>query len=429
VLERPKGGEICVLVHVNFGDIDFQENNQEFIELVNSTDAEIKDYATGTRSSPDPKYYVGSGKLEEIKQSVDANKANLIIFNHELSPAQERNIEKACCCRVVDRIGLILDIFAKRAQTFEGKLQVELAQLEHMSTRLIRGWTHLERQKGGIGLRGPGETQLETDRRLLAGRISHIKQRLDKVRKKRNLSRVSRKKAEVYTVSLIGYTNAGKSTLFNSLLNAKQAYTANKLFATLDPKIRRLNVPGIGNVILVDTVGFINNLPHKLVSAFRATLEETVLSDLLLHVIDLSDPNYINKIHHVKTVLKEIKALNIATIEVYNKIDKLRNIEKPYTELDKSGDIQKVWVSSVLRKGMNLVKDAIANRLSYGVVHLILKLPFEYAKERSELYYENAVVNCECIDNNYWELEIKISIHKLNKIFIDDIWQKFVTSK
>ena len=428
MFERPTGGEKCVLVHVNFGDVDFEESDHEFVELVKSTDAEIKYYTTGKRYAPDPKYFVGSGKLDEIKEAVELNEANLVIFNHELSPAQERNIERVCKCRVVGRVGLILDIFAKRAQTFEGKLQVELAQLEHLSTRLVRGWTHLERQKGGIGLRGPGETQLETDRRLLSARITHIKSRLDKVRTKRNLSRLARKKSEIYTVSIIGYTNAGKSTLFNTLLKNSDAYAADKLFATLDPKIRKLSVPGIGKVILIDTVGFISNLPHKLISAFRATLEETILSDLLLHVIDLSDKNYLQKMHHVNDVLKEIKALSIPMVEVYNKIDKIGISINPHVEIDKSGEIQKVWVSAYSGQGMDLIKEAISNRLNYGVIHLVLKLPFDLAKERAELYQENAVVNSQCIDNTYWELEIKISLHKLQKIFNNDTWQKFVKS-
>lgn len=428
MFERPTGGEKCVLVHVNFGDADFEESDHEFVQLVNSTDAEIKFYATGKRFAPDSKYFVGTGKLEEIKEAVLTHEANLVIFNHELSPAQERNIERECKCRVVDRVGLILDIFAKRAQTFEGKLQVELAQLEHLSTRLVRGWTHLERQKGGIGLRGPGETQLETDRRLLSARITHIKSRLDRVRKQRNLSRLARKKSEICTVSIIGYTNAGKSTLFNSLLKNGDAYAADKLFATLDPKIRKLSVSGIGKVILIDTVGFISNLPHKLISAFRATLEETVLADLLLHVIDLSDNNYLQKMHHVHDVLKEIKALSIPMVEVYNKIDKIGTSIKPHVEIDKSGEVQKVWVSAYSGQGMDLIKEAISNRLNYGVVHLILKLPFELARERAELYQENAVVNSQCIDNTYWELEIKISMHKLQRIFNNDTWQEFVKS-
>ncbi len=289
MFERPQSGENTILVHVDFPGESEPEDLLEFSDLAISAGAVPLATVTASRKTPDARYYVGSGKAEEIRALVDAEQAELVIFNHELSPSQERNLEKLLQARVLDRTGLILDIFAQRARSFEGKLQVELAQLKHLSTRLIRGWTHLERQKGGIGLRGPGETQLETDRRLLGQRIKQIHKRLEKVRGQRAQGRRARERAEVPTVSLVGYTNAGKSTLFNRLCNA-EVYAADQLFATLDPTLRRLELPGFGPVVLADTVGFIRQLPHELVAAFRSTLEETLEADLLLHVIDAHDP-------------------------------------------------------------------------------------------------------------------------------------------
>lgn len=288
--ERPGGGEQAVLVHLEGQNPEAREDPQEFQELVRSAGAETVAFVSVSRHQPSAKYLIGSGKVEELHDLVKAENVELVIFNHTLTPSQERNLERAFECRVLDRTGLILDIFAQRARTHEGKLQVELAQLEHMSTRLVRGWTHLERQKGGIGLRGPGETQLETDRRLLRVRIRQIKQRLEKVRSQREQARRGRKRADIPAVSLVGYTNAGKSTLFNSL-TASEVYAANQLFATLDPTLRRLQLDDLGPVVLADTVGFIRHLPHKLVEAFRATLEESSNADLLLHVIDAYEPN------------------------------------------------------------------------------------------------------------------------------------------
>lgn len=308
MFERPQGGERAVLVQLALPGVDADKALAEFEELALSAKAEVLDCVLGARATPDAKYYVGKGKAEEIAHLVNMLDADLVLVNHELSPSQERNLERLFGCRVVDRSGLILDIFAQRARTFEGKLQVELAQLQHLSTRLIRGWTHLERQKGGIGLRGPGETQLETDRRLLRERIRYINKRLEKVRCSRDQNRQARRKASMPTVSLVGYTNAGKSTLFN-VLTGEHTYVADQLFATLDPTMRKLELPGSSAAILADTVGFIRDLPHHLVEAFRATLEETQQADLLLHVIDISDPNWRETVFEVQKVLDELKLI------------------------------------------------------------------------------------------------------------------------
>ncbi|MGL4185944.1 MAG: ribosome rescue GTPase HflX, partial [Thiotrichaceae bacterium] len=288
LFERPRGGERAVLVQVSFNTHSTPQDEQEFIELARSAGADVASLVVGARHSPDPRYFIGSGKAEEIRDLIQAENANLAIFDHTLSPAQERNLERLLQCRVLDRTGLILDIFAQRARSHEGKLQVELAQLKHLSTRLVRGWTHLERQKGGIGLRGPGETQLETDRRLIGERIKQINKRLEKVQNQREQGRQSRKKYNIPTVSLVGYTNAGKSTLFNALTQA-DVYAADQLFATLDPTLRRVVLPNQREIILADTVGFVRNLPHDLVVAFRSTLQETIDADLLLHVTDSHD--------------------------------------------------------------------------------------------------------------------------------------------
>ncbi|HEY3487575.1 MAG TPA: ribosome rescue GTPase HflX, partial [Gammaproteobacteria bacterium] len=291
LFERPGGGERAILVSVDFGDRN-QKSIDEFRELVISAGATPVDTVVANRNAPDARYFVGTGKADQILQSVQAHKAEVVLFNHELSASQERNLEKLLSCRVLDRTGLILDIFAQRARSFEGKLQVELAQLKHLSTRLIRGWTHLERQRGGIGLRGPGETQLEMDRRLIGRRIVHLKKRLEKVDRHRQQSRRARSRADVPLVSLVGYTNAGKSTLFNRITHAG-VIVENRLFATLDPTVRHMALPGMGDVVLADTVGFIQDLPHDLVAAFRSTLQETREADLLLHVIDSHDSEFL----------------------------------------------------------------------------------------------------------------------------------------
>ena len=356
MFERPNAGERAVLVHLNCHYQ--QEDLLELKELAKSAGTLPIEVLTASRQSPDPKYFIGMGKLEELKAVVEAESADVVLFNHPLSPSQERNLEKFLGVRVVDRNGLILDIFAQRAQSFEGKLQVELAQLKHLSTRLIRGWTHLERQKGGIGLRGPGETQLETDRRLIAVRIKQIQQRLDKVEKQRHQGRSQRKKAEVPTVSLVGYTNAGKSTLFNTLTGAG-IYVANQLFATLDPTLRSLTLPNNTNIVLADTVGFIRHLPHELVAAFKSTLQEASEAELLLHVIDSNAPDRDDIMAEVYGVLDEIGASKIRRLEVFNKVDLLENIE-PHIVRDDTGLPIRVWLSAITGQGIELLYQALA---------------------------------------------------------------------
>lgn len=360
-LERPRGGERAVLVHIDILGTQLREDFEEFQELVRSAGGNPVAVVKGSRRAPDPAHYVGSGKVEEIRKLVTDHQAEVVLFNHALTPAQERNLETQVQCRVLDRTGLILDIFAQRATTFEGKLQVELAQLGHLSTRLVRGWTHLERQKGGIGLRGPGETQLETDRRLIKNRIHQLHKRLDKVRRQRHERRRARHRGGAATVSLVGYTNAGKSTLFNRLTGA-DVYAANQLFATLDPTLRRLPLVDSDPVILADTVGFIRHLPHSLVAAFRATLEESRDAALLLHVIDAQEHERDERIAQVNEVLQGIEAGDVAQIEVYNKIDLLEG-HAPRVDRDAEGRIQRVWVSAASGAGMDLLRDAIAERL------------------------------------------------------------------
>ena len=334
LFERPNSGERAILVHLDFHSEDEREDSNEFVQLVTSAGGDPVAFITGSRKRPDARLFVGTGKLEEIREALIANEGELVLFNHSLSPSQERNIERELQCRVLDRTGLILDIFAQRAHTHEGKLQVELAQLQHMSTRLVRGWTHLERQKGGIGLRGPGESQLETDRRLLRARITAIQSRLQKVRRQREQARRARRRAEIPALSLVGYTNAGKSTLFN-VLTTSSVYAADQLFATLDPTVRRITVDDVGPVILADTVGFIRHLPHKLVEAFRATLEEAVIADLLIHVVDCADPERQDNMKQVMNVLAEIGAADIPILEVYNKTDLIGS--EPRIERDEAG--------------------------------------------------------------------------------------------
>lgn len=404
--ERHEGGESAILVHPDMSEDKEREDPQEFMELVRSAGVETLAFITVNVRSPSPRYFVGPGKVEEIRQSVLQHKAEVVLFNHALSPSQARNLEKALECRVIDRTGLILDIFAQRARTFEGKLQVELAQLEYMSTRLIRGWTHLERQKGGIGLRGPGETQLETDRRLLRARIKSITRRLEKVRKQRDQGRRSRKRAEVPQVSLVGYTNAGKSTLFNSMTQS-DVYVQDQLFATLDPTLRRLDIDDLGPVILADTVGFIRHLPHKLVEAFRATLEETRQADLLLHVIDAHDPERLENIKEVHEVLKEIDANEVPALQIYNKIDLLAEVT-PKIQRDDDGRPERVWVSAKDGVGLELIKQAITELLGDDMVQGRLRLQAAQGKVRARLYQMGAIQSEEYSDNGELLLVIRM---------------------
>jgi len=400
LFDRYSGGESAILVHIDFQQDKDHEDCQEFIDLVCSAGIEIKELITAKRYSPHPKYFCGSGKIEEIANLVQLHEADVVLFNHALSPSQERNIESDVKARVIDRTGLILDIFAQRAHTFEGKLQVELAQLRHMSTRLVRGWTHLERQKGGIGLRGPGETQLETDRRLLRDRIKTIERRLEKVERQREQGRRSRQRAEVPTVSLVGYTNAGKSTLFNSLTR-DDVYAADQLFATLDPTLRKLKLPNGSHVILADTVGFIRHLPHDLVAAFKATLTETREADLLLHIIDGADENRESNIREVYNVLSEIGADDVPVIEVYNKVDQIDGCE--IKTVRDSDDLPKeVWISAKQKLGLEQLKQAVADKLALDILDGDIILPSSEGRLRSYLYQLNCVKK-EAItkDGNY----------------------------
>jgi len=362
-------------------------------------------FITGHRRSPTAKFFVGEGKLDEIKAAKEATEADLVVFNHPLSPSQERNLEQALCCRVIARTGLILDIFAQRARTHEGKLQVELAQLQHMSTRLIRGWTHLERQKGGIGLRGPGETQLETDRRLLRARIRSIESRLDKVRAQRAQSRRARERAEVPLVSVVGYTNAGKSTLFNQITGS-EVYAADQLFATLDPTLRRLDIDQFGPLVLADTVGFISHLPHALVDAFKATLEETLNADLLLHVIDVAAEHRDTLIAEVESVLAEIGASEVPQLRIYNKIDLLE--QAPRLMRDERGKPQAVYLSARKNQGLDLLEQALRELLQSGIFEGDIELAPAQGKLRAALFDMGAVTAEAFTDTGCSVLSIRL---------------------
>lgn len=381
--ERPSGGEGAILVHLNLRQHGQDEDLEEFRLLALSADVEVLQIITGSRQKPDARRYAGSGKVEEIAEAVKALNAEVVLFNHALTPAQERNLERELKCRVLDRTGLILDIFAQRARTHEGKLQVELAQLAHLSSRLVRGWTHLERQKGGIGLRGPGETQLETDRRLLGLRIAALKERLEKVRQTRAQGRAARQKAGVPTISFVGYTNAGKSTLFNRLSGA-DAYAADQLFATLDPTLRRIELSGLGPVVLADTVGFVRHLPHQLVDAFRATLEETVEADLLLHVIDCASADRDVHMAAVDSVLAEVKA-EAPVLLVFNKLDCLPD-QSPRIDYTDDGRPQAVWLSAQTGAGMDELLVAIRESLATPWQELQLQMTPALARLRSKLF-------------------------------------------
>ena len=403
--ELHSGGERAVLVQIAIDGGANEPDLGEFIELVRSAGGDPSAVVRGSRRSPTAKYFVGKGKLEEIASEVERVEAELVVFNHALSPSQERNLEAFLKCRVIARTGLILDIFAQRARTHEGKLQVELAQLKHISTRLIRGWTHLERQKGGIGLRGPGETQLETDRRLLRARVSAIESRLDKVRQQRAQNRRAREKAEVPLVSLVGYTNAGKSTLFNAW-SESGVYVTDQLFATLDPTLARVEIEGLGGVIIADTVGFIADLPHSLVEAFRATLEETLNASLLIHVIDVAadDREFLKT--EVELVLDEIGAGDIPQLIVFNKIDLLER--EPRMTRDSEGRPDSVSVSAKTGAGLDLLRDAIGERLAGNFFKGCVELTPAHGKLRAALYAMGAVKSEDWLEAGGSELDIHL---------------------
>jgi GTPase len=415
LFDRPtKAGEKTLLIHVTLGKPVDPAILEEFQELAAAAGAEVSAVITATRDKPDSKTFVGSGKLDEIRQMVSAREVALVIFNHELSPSQERNLEKELCCRVISRTGLILDIFAGRAQTFEGKLQVELAQLKHMSTRLVRGWTHLERQKGGIGLRGPGETQLETDRRLLQNRIQLIEDRLEKVKQQRALSRRARQKRELPTVALVGYTNVGKSTLFNTLTGA-EVLEADQLFATLDPTHRMIHLATVGKVILIDTVGFIRDLPHELVDAFHATLEETALADVLCHVIDLSHPEHPVMTREVMHVLDAIGANEVPMLLVYNKIDCLPEPMKAHVRQGADGKAT-VWLSAKTGDGLPLLLESLSDFLGQDRVAGTLMLTPAQGAIRARLHELDAIQSEMVNEEGGWDIEVSILTPTWNQL-------------
>ncbi len=413
MFERPRGGERAILVGVAIGHAVDPHDTAEFKALAASAGTLGVGLVLASRPRPDPKYFVGSGKAEEIRDCAEQHDADVVLVDQTLTPSQERNLEKLTNRRVLDRNGLILDIFAQRARSFEGKLQVELAQLSHLSTRLVRGWTHLERQKGGIGLRGPGETQLETDRRLIAKRIRTLRARLEKLDRQRETGRHVRREVPVPTVALVGYTNAGKSTLFNSLTGSA-TYVADQLFATLDPTVRRVELSGIGEVVLADTVGFVRALPHELIAAFRSTLQEARDADLLLHVVDASDPLRNERIAQVREVLGGIGAGSIRELPVFNKIDLVA--ESARVVAGAAGVPAQAWVSAASTAGLAGLREAIAQAVRPNQVRRTLHLEMQAAAVRSDLYRRNAVRAERQCDDGSWELDVELDAAEVAKL-------------
>ena len=405
MFERPQHGERAVLLHVGLGRGPTEEDKQEFAALAVSAGAEIGGALMATLKVANSRYLIGTGKLDELQALVEESEAELVLVDHALSPRQEKNLEKYLKRRVVDRTGLILDIFALRARTHEGKLQVELAQLRHLSTRLVRGWTHLERQKGGIGLRGPGETQLESDRRMIGEAIKRLKARLERVEVRRQQGRQQRHKNEIPTVSLVGYTNAGKSTLFNRMVGA-DVEVVDQLFATLDPTLRRLTLPDQGEAILADTVGFIRGLPHELIAAFKSTLEETRDARLLLHVVDCADPAHLQRIGHVDQVLEAIGANGLPVIHVYNKTDILGI--PPRIDRAETGMPKRVWISAETGAGIDLLLDAISEFLSRERVRGTVRLSVNQARLRARLFAAGRIWSEETLADGGWNLDVEL---------------------
>lgn len=415
LFERSRKGEIALLIQPHAGGPPEPDVLEEFADLARSAGATVAAMLHARIDKPNAAMLIGSGKLEEVKVAADATGADLVLVNHPLSPGQERNLEKALGRRVVDRTGLILDIFAQRARSHEGKLQVELAQLRHMATRLVRGWTHLERQRGGsIGLRGPGETQLETDRRLLQKRVEQLQRRLDKVEVQHTQMRRARVRSELPRVALVGYTNAGKSTLFNALTGA-EAYAADQLFATLDPTVRRIALPG-GSVVLADTVGFVRDLPHELVAAFRSTLSEAREADLLLHVIDAADPLRDERIGQVDAVLAEIDAGDIPQLLVYNKIDRIEDARPRHDQPNEGRE--RVWLSARDNLGLELLEDALVQRLSLVRVQGTVHLPAAHAERLRSRLHALGAVRSETHEEDGWHIDVDLSLADAQRLAV-----------
>ncbi|QSX76382.1 GTPase HflX [Lysobacter arenosi] len=421
MFERSRKGEHALLIQPHAGGPPDEGLLEEFADLARSAGATVAAVLTARIDRPNAAMLIGSGKLEEVKAAAEATGADLILINHPLSPGQERNLERELKRRVVDRTGLILDIFAQRAHSHDGKLQVELAQLKHMATRLVRGWTHLERQRGGsIGLRGPGETQLETDRRLLQKRLEQLQKRLEKVEVQRTQMRRARMRSEMPRVALVGYTNAGKSTLFNAMTGA-EAYAADQLFATLDPTVRRIELSG-GNVVLADTVGFVRDLPHELVAAFRSTLSEAREADLLIHLVDAADPLRDERIAQVDAVLKDIGAGDLPQLLVFNKIDKLGEgadgAEPVQPRLDRPAEGRmRVWLSARDGRGLDLLREGLAEALELRHVSGELRLPPQAARLRARLH-ELGAVRGEDHDEHGWVINVDLALADAQRLFV-----------
>ncbi len=411
---KPDSIQRALLVYVDFKNFRVNSEYNEFCELVKSTGLEIVSTIKTTRLRADARLFIGVGKAEEIRVTAEKHDTDVVIFNRLLTPAQERNLEILFDIRVIDRIGLILDIFAQRALSYEGKLQVELAQLQHLTTRLIRGWTHLERQKGGIGLRGPGETQLETDRRLIGRRIKAIKERIQKVRKQRYQSRQQRKKQNIPVISFVGYTNAGKSTLFNYLTDAN-VKVEDQLFATLDPTLRRINTDNGNEIILTDTVGFIRDLPHELIESFKATLDEVKEADLLIHIIDVDQEQRQQRIDEVNQVISMIGASHVAQIEVYNKID-IHSAQKRRIEISENNKITRIWLSSRTGEGVDLLLEAMNRYLNKHKRPHYINIPVSAGQLRAKLFDIGAVKQENIDDMGGWVMRVELEEYKLHKL-------------